>query len=101
MNLNDKVCIITGAASGIGLEIATRFVADGARVAIADLKMDAAQKTADDLTAKGPGRAMAVEMNVTDESQVNDGVAAVVKAWGGVDVLQQACHKGISATRKG
>ena len=38
MNLKDKVCIITGAASGIGLGIAKRYVADGARVVIADLK---------------------------------------------------------------
>ena len=51
MNLKDKVCIITGAASGIGLGIAKRYVADGAKVVIADLKLDAAQKTADDLTA--------------------------------------------------
>ena len=71
MNLKDKVCLITGAASGIGHGIAERFVADGARVVIADLKLDAAQKTARDLTAKGPGQAMAVEMNVTDEAQVN------------------------------
>ncbi|UOA28648.1 3-hydroxybutyrate dehydrogenase [Pseudosulfitobacter sp. DSM 107133] len=87
MNLKDKICIITGAASGIGLGIAKRYVADGARVVIADLKLDVAEKVAQELTARGPGKAMAVEMNVTDEKQVNDGVAKVVKAWGGVDVL--------------
>lgn len=87
MNLKDKVCIITGAASGIGLGIAKRYVADGARVVIADLKLDVAEKVAAELTDQGPGKAMAVEMNVTDEKQVNDGVAQVVKAWGGVDVL--------------
>ncbi|WP_340109596.1 3-hydroxybutyrate dehydrogenase [Pikeienuella sp. HZG-20] len=87
MNLKDKVCIITGAASGIGRGVAKRFVADGARVAIADLRLDAAQETADALTAKGPGEAMAVEMNVTDEGGVNAGVDAVVKKWGGIDVL--------------
>jgi 3-hydroxybutyrate dehydrogenase len=87
MNLKDKVCIITGGASGIGLQIAKRYIADGARVVIADLKLDAAQKTANDLTKTGPGKAMAVEMNVTDEKQVNDGVARVVEEWGGVDVL--------------
>jgi 3-hydroxybutyrate dehydrogenase len=87
MNLKDKVCIITGAASGIGLCIAQRYVADGARVVIADLKLEAAEQTAKELTAKGPGEAMALEMNVTDEKQVNDGVAAVVRKWGGIDVL--------------
>ena len=55
MNLKDKVCIITGAASGIGLGIAKRYVADGARVVIADLKLDVAEKVARDLTAQGPG----------------------------------------------
>ncbi|EEX11799.1 D-beta-hydroxybutyrate dehydrogenase [Citreicella sp. SE45] len=87
MNLKDKVCIITGAASGIGHGIAKRYVADGAKVVIADLKLDAAQKTADELSAEGPGEAMAVEMNVTDEAQVNDGVAKVIETWGKIDVL--------------
>ena len=87
MNLKDKVCIITGAASGIGHGIAKRYIADGAKVVIADLKLDAAQKAADDLTATGPGEAMAVEMDVTDEAQVNDGVKAVIEKWGRIDVL--------------
>ena len=87
MTLKDKVCVITGAASGIGHGIAKRYVADGAKVVIADLKLDAAQKAADELTAEGPGEAMAVEMNVTDEAQVNDGIARVVEAWGRIDVL--------------
>ena len=87
MNLENKTCIVTGAASGIGLGIATRFVADGARVAIADLKLDAAEAVARDLTGKGPGTAIGVAMDVTDEAQVNAGVAKVVAEWGGVDVL--------------
>ncbi|NIZ11983.1 3-hydroxybutyrate dehydrogenase [Phaeobacter sp. HF9A] len=87
MTLKDKVCIITGSASGIGLGIAKRYIADGAKVVIADLKLDAAQKTAEELTATGPGEAMAVEMNVTDEAQVNAGVAAVIEKWGKIDVL--------------
>lgn len=87
MKLKDKVCIITGAARGIGEGIAKRYVAEGARVAIADLKLEAAQETAARLSVMGPGTAMGVAMNVTDERQVNDGVATVVKKWGGVDVL--------------
>lgn len=87
MDLKNKVCIVTGAASGIGRAIATRFVAAGARAAIADLKLDAAQAVAKELTAAGPGQAMGVAMDVTDEDQVNAGVAAVVAQWGGVDVL--------------
>lgn len=87
MTLKDKVCIVTGAASGIGHGIAKRYVADGAKVVIADLKLDAAQKAADELTAQGPGRAMTVQMDVTDEAQVNAGIDKVVKEWGRIDVL--------------
>ena len=87
MNLTDKVAIVTGAASGIGLAIARRYVAAGAKVAIADLKLEAAEQAAAALRAEGPGTAMAVAMDVTSEEQVNAGVAAVIAAWGGVDIL--------------
>jgi 3-hydroxybutyrate dehydrogenase len=91
MNLNDKVAIVTGAASGIGLAIARRYAAAGSKVAIADLKLEAAQAAADAINADHPGAAMPVAMpvvmDVTSEDQVNAGVAAVVAAWGGVDIL--------------
>lgn len=87
MNLNDKVCIITGAARGIGCSIAKRYVQSGAKVAIADLKLADAEATAAELTEMGPGSAIGIEMNVTDEAAVNAGVAQVVHTWGRVDVL--------------
>ncbi len=87
MNLKDKICIVTGAASGIGHAIAARYVAAGAKVAIADLRKEDADRVAAELTAKGPGSAMGVAMDVTSEEQVNAGVAQVVANWGGVDVL--------------
>ena len=87
MNLDNKIAIVTGAASGIGLAIAKRYAQAGGRVAIADLKLDAAQAAADGINADHPGAAMAVEMDVTSEDQVNAGVAKVVEAWGGVDIL--------------
>ncbi len=87
MQLKDKVCLVTGAASGIGKGIAKLYVEHGAKVAIADLKLEAAQQTADELSEMGPGTAMAVAMDVTDEAQVNDGVKKIVKSWGRVDVL--------------
>lgn len=87
MTLNDKICIVTGAASGIGLAIARRYAEAGGKVAIADLKLDAAQAAADAINAAHPDAAMAVAMDVTSEEQVNAGVAAVVAAWGTVDVL--------------
>lgn len=87
LTVKDKVCIITGAASGIGRAIATRFVEDGAKVAIADLNKDAAEQTAKELASKGPGQAIGVAMDVTNEEQVNQGVQQVVDKWGRVDVL--------------
>ena len=86
MQLKDKVCIVTGAASGIGREIAATFVREGARVAIADLAIAGATAVAGEL-GSAAGRAMAVRMDVTNEKEVADGVGAVIGAWGGVDVL--------------
>jgi 3-hydroxybutyrate dehydrogenase len=87
MKLDKKIAIVTGAASGIGLAIAKRYVAEGAIVAIADLKEDAAQAAAADLTRQGPGKAIGIAMDVTSEEQVNEGVAKVVQQFGGVDIL--------------
>jgi len=86
MKLKDKTALVTGAASGIGKAIATIFAREGAKVAIADLALKPASDAVEELRRSG-GTAMAVEMDVTDETQVDDGVAAVVEAWGGVDIL--------------
>ena len=86
MKLKDKVAIVTGAASGIGKEIALVFAREGAKVAIADLNLEAANATAKEIRA-AKGIAMGVAMDVSDEKAVNDGVAAVVKEFGGVDIL--------------
>jgi len=85
--LSGKICLITGAASGIGLGIARRYVAAGGKVAIADLNAEGARQAASELTAKGPGEAIGIAMDVTREDAVAAGVAEVVAAWGGVDVL--------------
>ncbi|MBB5391215.1 MULTISPECIES: 3-hydroxybutyrate dehydrogenase [unclassified Herbaspirillum] len=86
MLLKDKVALITGSASGIGKEIAQEYARQGAKVVIADLALDAARAAADEIVKAG-GTAMAVAMNVTDEAQVNQGVADAVAAFGGLDVL--------------
>lgn len=87
MKLKDKICIVTGAASGIGLGIARRYAEEGAKVAIADLDPEKAQAAADEIARTTPGTAMPVAMDVTDEAAVDAGVQAVVDTWGGVDVL--------------
>jgi 3-hydroxybutyrate dehydrogenase len=86
MKLLDKVCIVTGAASGIGKEIALTFAREGGKVVIADLSQEAAHAVAEEIN-QGGGKAMAVTMDVTSEDQVNAAVAQVVSAFGGVDVL--------------
>ena len=86
MQLKNKVAIITGAASGIGKEIALHYAKEGARVVIADLVLDAARATADEIVNTG-GTAMAVAMDVSDEAQVDQGIAEVVATYGGVDIL--------------
>jgi 3-hydroxybutyrate dehydrogenase len=86
MRLKDKSAIITGAASGIGKDIALVFAREGAKVAIADLNKDAAEATANEIRAGG-GQAIGIAMDVTDEAAVNDGVAATAAAFGGVDIL--------------
>jgi 3-hydroxybutyrate dehydrogenase len=86
MSLQDKVAVVTGAASGIGKDIAKLFLASGAKVAIADLNIDAAGSTAREFDASGE-RTLAVAMDVTNEAQVDAGIAAVAAKFGGVDIL--------------
>ena len=86
MQLKDKVAIITGSASGIGKVIALEYAREGAKVVIADLSLDAATVTANEIIQSG-GTALAVAMNVTDEAQVDAGVARAVEVLGGVDIL--------------
>jgi 3-hydroxybutyrate dehydrogenase len=86
MRLDDKVAIITGAASGIGKEIAIVFARAGAKVVIADLDKKAADATAKEIDPSGK-RSLGVAMDVTSEEQVDAGTAEVVKAFGRIDVL--------------
>ena len=86
MQLKDKAAVVTGAASGIGKEIARTFAEAGARVVIADLNFTAARAAAEELDSSGE-RAIAVAMDVTSESDVESGMAAAVSAFGRIDVL--------------
>jgi 3-hydroxybutyrate dehydrogenase len=84
--LEKQVALVTGAASGIGKEIARRFAEEGAKVVIADLSFSAAEATAVEFVSSGL-TAMAVAMDVSDEGAVEAGVAATVAAYGKVDIL--------------
>ncbi len=83
---DSQVGIITGAASGIGKEIALRYAAEGGTPVIADLNLDAATATAEEIKGKG-GDAFAVAMNVIDEPGVNKGVEDVMARYGRIDLL--------------
>ncbi len=83
--LEGKVALVTGAAQGLGREIASLFLDVGASVVIADLNGEAAQATAGELSAKGP--TLGVAMDVADEAAVQAGFAAAAERFGGVDVL--------------
>jgi 3-hydroxybutyrate dehydrogenase len=85
MRLKDKVAIVTGAASGIGKEIAIAFIREGAKVGIADLNQDGADATA--LELGGPDHAIGIAMNVMDEAQVDAGTQKVIDAYGKLDIL--------------
>ena len=86
MNLKDKVAVVTGAASGIGREIANTFALAGAKVVIADLNGEAARPAAEELNRAGQ-QALGLAMDVTNESQVDAGMASTVKAFDGIDIL--------------
>lgn len=86
MRLKNKVALVTGAASGIGKEIALTFAKEGAKVAIADLNLAQAQLVAQEITNQG-GQAIGVAMDVTNEAQVEEGTQVVVNHFAGVDVL--------------
>ena len=86
MQLIDKTAIVTGAASGIGKEIARHFSKEGAKVAIADINLDAARAAAAELDPSGR-TTLALAMDVTDEAQVDAGVDEVARRFGGIDIL--------------
>lgn len=85
-DLSGKVALVTSAASGIGRDIAETYAQAGAVVGIADINIEAAQHVVEAIEADG-GRALAIAMDVTSETAVNDGVQTLVDSFGGIDIL--------------
>ncbi|WP_449043449.1 L-iditol 2-dehydrogenase [Paracoccus versutus] len=83
MRLEGKTALITGAARGIGLEFARAYIAEGARVALADINADAVRAAAESL---GP-QAIAVQMDVTKQDSIDAGFAKVIGQLGHLDIL--------------
>ena len=84
--LAEKVAIVTGGGSGIGEAISLRFAAEGAKVAVLDLNLDAAAAVVEKIKGAG-GEAAAYTCNVADRSSVQDAFANVAKELGGLTVL--------------
>ena len=83
MRLDGKTALITGAARGIGRAFAERYVAEGARVAIADIDLPRAQETASQIGEQ----AIAVHMDVTDQASIDAAVAQAIAELGRIDIL--------------
>jgi NAD(P)-dependent dehydrogenase (short-subunit alcohol dehydrogenase family) len=84
--LDRKVCVITGAGSGIGQASARLFSAEGARVVVADIDLDAADGTVKEI-ASSHGEAVAERVDVTDERETVALAERVVERYGRIDVL--------------
>lgn len=86
MDLKGRVGLITGAASGIGKAIAQQFSQEDMKVVVADLNLEGAKQTANEICKNGQ-RAIAVKMDVTSEESVNAGMDTVINEFGRLDVI--------------
>jgi len=84
--LKDKVCLITGAGSGIGQASARRFAQEGARVVVADIDLEAARRTVEEISTTSPD-SVAEQVDVTEEAQTVAVADRVARRFGRIDVL--------------
>jgi NAD(P)-dependent dehydrogenase (short-subunit alcohol dehydrogenase family) len=94
MKLQDKVSIVTGAASGIGKATAINFAKEGAAVMCADINADGAEATARQIADTG-GEAASIKANVANEDDVREMVAQTVARWGKLNVLYNNAGIGV------
>ncbi|MFB0515939.1 MAG: SDR family oxidoreductase [Candidatus Neomarinimicrobiota bacterium] len=86
MSFNQQRVIITGASSGIGRELARQLALHGARLCLAARREDELERSADACQRLG-AEALAVAIDITDQTQCKALVERTVQAWGGVDIL--------------
>lgn len=86
MELQDVVAIVTGAGNGLGMGIAKKMFAEGARLALWDMNFTAVQKVARELDPQGE-RTIPLEVNITDEPAVQTAVVKTLEKFGRIDVL--------------
>jgi len=84
--IEGKVCVVTGAGSGIGRASAIRLAEEGGRVLCADIDGDSAQRTVEEIESSG-GVAIGRAVDVSSSEAVDEMIEAAVQEWGGVDVL--------------
>ena len=92
MKLQDRVAIVTGAASGIGAASARLFAAEGAKLALVDQNADGLAKVADGLDA------ITIVADVSSDAQAREGVKQIVQKWGRIDVLLTAAGASTGGT---
>lgn len=87
MRLKDKIAVITGSARGIGKAIALKFAQEGAAVVISDLTLESCQETASEIEAITRTKTLALAVDVTNSTSVEEMVKTVKKEWGRIDIL--------------
>ncbi len=85
--LQDKTAVVTGGAQGLGAAICHRLGREGAHIVVADLNLQGAERTAAEIEEKTGQRALAVQVDVTDEDQVRTMVDRCVEEFGRLDIL--------------
>lgn len=94
MRLKDKVALVTGAGSGMGLSIAETYAREGAKVGVLDVQEDAARKVAGAIGKN----AVALRCDLVKRDEIDAAMAALIKAFGGLDILVN--NAGVSHVNK-